>query len=89
MLDRANADLNQALDEARRLYADKRPKSRAAAEDAQRYMPGGNTRTVLYHQPFPLRAASGEGAVITDADGHRCINLNGEHTAGIRAEFSA
>jgi glutamate-1-semialdehyde 2,1-aminomutase len=88
MLDRANSDLDQALDEARRLYADKRPKSRAAAEDAQRYMPGGNTRTVLYHQPFPLRAASGEGAVITDADGHRCINLNGEHTAGIYGHSS-
>jgi glutamate-1-semialdehyde 2,1-aminomutase len=83
MLNRPNADIDQALEEARRLYAERRPKSKAAAEYAQQFMPGGNTRTVLYHGPFPLRAVSGEGAMITDADGHRYVNLNGEHTAGI------
>jgi glutamate-1-semialdehyde 2,1-aminomutase len=83
MLKRSNVDLDQALEEAKRLYAEKRPRSKAAAEEAARYMPGGNTRTILYHDPFPLRAVSGEGAVTTDADGHRYVNLNGEHTAGI------
>jgi glutamate-1-semialdehyde 2,1-aminomutase len=46
-------------------------------------MPGGNTRTVLYHGPFPLRAASGQGATLTDADGFRYVNLVGEHSAGL------
>jgi glutamate-1-semialdehyde 2,1-aminomutase len=83
MLNRPNADIDQALEEAQRLYADRRPKSKGAAEYAQQYMPGGNTRTVLYHGPFPLRAVAGKGAMMTDADGHRYVNLNGEHTAGI------
>jgi glutamate-1-semialdehyde 2,1-aminomutase len=83
MLNRPNADIDQALQEARQIFATKRPKSKAAAEEAERYMPGGNTRSVLYHGPFPLRAVAGEGAMITDADGHRYVNLNGEHTAGI------
>jgi glutamate-1-semialdehyde 2,1-aminomutase len=83
MLNRPNADIDEALEDARRLYMEKRPKSQALAEEAERYMPGGNTRTVLYHGPFPLRAASGEGAMLTDADGFRYVNLVGEHSAGL------
>jgi 4-aminobutyrate aminotransferase-like enzyme len=83
MLSRPNADIDVALREARAGFAAKRPKSQAVAAEAERYMPGGNTRSVLYHGPFPVRAVSGEGATIVDADGHRYVNLNGEHTAGI------
>ncbi|MPZ72245.1 MAG: aminotransferase class III-fold pyridoxal phosphate-dependent enzyme [Nitriliruptorales bacterium] len=46
-------------------------------------MPGGNTRTVLFHDPFPLGIAAGEGCRITDADGHTYIDLLGEYTAGL------
>ncbi len=83
MLQRANADLDQSLAEARDQFAQRRPKSKLAAAQAEAVMPGGNTRTILYHLPFPLRAASGEGAMITDADGHAYVDLNGEYTAGV------
>jgi glutamate-1-semialdehyde 2,1-aminomutase len=83
MLNRPNTDIDQALEDARRLYVEKRPRSQALAQEAERYMPGGNTRTVLYHGPFPLRAASGQGATLTDADGFRYVNLVGEHSAGL------
>ncbi len=83
MLNRPNTDIDQALEDARRLYVEKRPRSQALAQEAERYMPGGNTRTVLYHGPFPLRAASGEGATLTDADGFHYVNLVGEHSAGL------
>lgn len=83
MLNRPNTDIDQALEDARRLYVEKRPRSKALAQEAERYMPGGNTRTVLYHGPFPLRAASGQGATLTDADGFRYVNLVGEHSAGL------
>ena len=46
-------------------------------------MPGGNTRTILFHDPFPLRVISGHGTRITDADGHQYLNLLGEYTAGL------
>lgn len=78
-----NISLDAALDEARGIYADARPKSRAVHEAACRHLPGGNTRTVLYHGPFPLRAERGEGAYLIDADGHRYLNLLGEYTAGV------
>ncbi|MEL6291121.1 MAG: aminotransferase class III-fold pyridoxal phosphate-dependent enzyme [Pseudomonadota bacterium] len=78
-----NAPLDLVLEEARARYAEARPMSRAAHENACRFMPGGNTRTVLYHGPFPLRAERGEGAYLFDADGHRYLNLLGEYTAGL------
>ncbi len=76
-------DLEKALEKARNRYIEKHPKSLAAFEDAAQSMPGGNTRTVLYHAPFPFCAASGEGAWLDDIDGHRRLNLLGEYTAGL------
>jgi glutamate-1-semialdehyde 2,1-aminomutase len=78
-----NQTLDDAISEARQTYAARRPKSEAAHEHAAKYMPGGNTRTVLFHGPFPLRIANGTGAHLTDADGHRYLNLLGEYTAGL------
>ena len=46
-------------------------------------MPGGNTRTVLFTQPFPIRIEKGEGATLTDIDGHSYLDLLGEYSAGI------
>jgi glutamate-1-semialdehyde 2,1-aminomutase len=46
-------------------------------------MPGGNTRTVLYYDPFPLSIARGRGCRLWDADDHEYIDLLGEFTAGI------
>ena len=75
--------LDTTLAQARQNYIDKRPESLATFENATRYMPGGNTRTVLFHEPFPFRAARGEGAELIDVDGHRYLNLLGEYTAGL------
>lgn len=80
---RRNRTIEDELAEARARYAERRPNSLAVHQRACEVMPGGNTRTVLYHGPFPLRLAHGEGAVATDADGHRYVNLLGEYTAGL------
>ena len=50
---------------------------------AGQVMPGGNTRTVLFTAPFPLRVEKAEGAAITDIDGHSYLDLLGEYSAGI------
>ena len=63
-----NIPLDEALIEARTAYAAARPRSREIHEAATLHMPGGNTRTVLFHGPFPLRAAGGEGAILHDVD---------------------
>ncbi|MEL6373654.1 MAG: aminotransferase class III-fold pyridoxal phosphate-dependent enzyme [Pseudomonadota bacterium] len=78
-----NAPLAFVLDEARARYAQARPRARDVHEAACHHLPGGNTRTVLYHGPFPLRAERGEGAYLFDTDGHRYLNLLGEYTAGL------
>ena len=76
-------ELNTALLKARERYCENNPKSAAAHQQARQFMPGGNTRTVLFYDPFPLRVIAGKGARITDADGHNYVNLLGEYTAGL------
>lgn len=68
---------------ARQNFADRNPASRAYYDEARKYMPGGHTRTVLTHAPFPLNFVAGEGATLRDADGHEYIDLLGDYTAGL------
>ncbi|MDP9261121.1 MAG: aminotransferase class III-fold pyridoxal phosphate-dependent enzyme, partial [Actinomycetota bacterium] len=42
-----------------------------------------NTRTTIHQPPFPLTIVRGEGARITDADGHEYVDFLGEYTAGL------
>ncbi len=46
-------------------------------------MPGGNTRTVLFYNPFPTAMTRGEGARLWDADGREYTDFLGEYTAGL------
>ena len=53
------------------------PKSRQLFERARKVMPGGNTRTTVYIDPFPIYAERGEGCRVWDVDGnvfYDCIN---------------
>jgi glutamate-1-semialdehyde 2,1-aminomutase len=59
------------------LYPDSVPVSRELFARARKVMPGGNTRTTVYIDPFPIYAARGEGCRVWDVDGHAyydCIN---------------
>lgn len=53
------------------------PKSREMFERARKVMPGGNTRTTVFIDPFPIYAQRGEGCRVWDVDGnvyYDCIN---------------
>jgi glutamate-1-semialdehyde 2,1-aminomutase len=80
---RTNLSLPAALSEARERYIAANPKSLAAHVEATAAMPGGNTRTVLFHAPFPLAMARGERQMLWDEDGHQYTDLLGEYTAGL------
>lgn len=80
---RVNVDLSSALDEAEARFRDANPKSLARYREAGSSMPGGNTRTVLHYPPFPLAWAKGDGATLTDLDGHAYTDFLGEYTAGL------
>ena len=75
--------LNQAIEDARARYVSANPLSLAADKQAERYMPGGNTRSVLHYEPYPLTMVAGEGAELVDLDGHRYVDFVGEYSAGL------
>jgi glutamate-1-semialdehyde 2,1-aminomutase len=83
-LDPSHGDaLCEALTAAKARYAERRPASRAEWQSATRVMPGGNTRTILYFDPFPVCMTGGSGCNLVDADGIGYADLLGEYTAGI------
>ncbi|HEY7380217.1 MAG TPA: aminotransferase class III-fold pyridoxal phosphate-dependent enzyme [Gaiella sp.] len=80
---RTVADLTARLAEAEARYVAANPESRRLHEERARFMPGGNTRTTIHQPPFPLTIVSGEGARLSDADGHEYVDFLGEYTAGL------
>lgn len=83
MVMRDSDPVTAALKAVSDAYVLRNPKSREQLARAAKSMPGGNTRTVLYYDPFPLAMARGEGQWLFDVDGHRYVNFLGEYTAGI------
>jgi len=78
-----SGDLQSAVAAATERFRAANPKSLAQHVAATAVMPGGNTRTVLYHDPFPLTIARGDGCRLWDLDGHEYVDMLGEFTAGI------
>jgi glutamate-1-semialdehyde 2,1-aminomutase len=72
-----------ALAAATEAYARRNPKSFERSQAAAAYLPGGNTRSSLYFDPFPLNIVRGEGCRLFDADGHEYFDFLGEFTAGV------
>lgn len=77
------APLDHALFQAVENYRTRNPRSAALLAEAETALPGGNTRSVLFHGPFPLSMARGAGCRVWDADGHEYIDALGEFTAGL------
>lgn len=80
---RVNTSLDAAVAEARERYVARTPKSREQHQRAVESMPGGNTRTVLFYEPYPMTIVRGEGARLWDADGREYVDFLGEFTAGV------
>jgi len=78
-----NIDIRAAFAEAEELYRKRNPKSLAQHRAACEAMPGGNTRSAIHVDPFPLTMVRGEGARLWDLDGHDYVDFLSEFTAGI------
>ncbi|KAH8646243.1 pyridoxal phosphate-dependent transferase [Xylariales sp. PMI_506] len=76
-------DLEGALQEARAEYISRLAASRSHYENAVKVMPGGNTRSVLFNEPFPNFIKRGSGNRLWDYDSNEYIDLVGELTAGL------
>ncbi len=79
----SKADLERAVADSFARFTARNPRSLEEDRKAADYMPGGNTRTVIFHPPFPLTIARGEGPYVEDIDGHRYTNFVGEFGAGL------
>ena len=78
-----NADLDDAVADATARYIAANPLSQARHRKARANLPGGNTRSVLWYEPFPVTLIGGEGVYVTDLDGHRYADFVSEYTAGL------
>lgn len=57
------------------------PRSGAFAEAARKVMPGGDTRTVAFHAPYPLTVDRGQGCRFVDVDGNEYIDCLNNYTS--------
>lgn len=62
-------ELQTALDAAKSRYIASNPRSNAFHEEAVNVMPGGNTRTILHTDPFPIYMKHGKSYQVTSEDG--------------------
>ena len=70
-----------SLEVSVRDYTAKTPRSKALFEEALRVMPGGNSRTTTFFDPYPFYLVKGQGARIWDADGNERLDFNGNYTS--------
>lgn len=75
--------LAETVRSATERYVARNPRSAARHDRATRSMPGGNTRSILHSDPFPLAFERGDGAHLWSLDGHRYADFLGEFTAGL------
>jgi len=62
-------------------YMSKTARSRALHEEATAVMPGGNSRTTTFFDPYPFYITRGQGAHVWDADGVDRLDFNGNYTS--------
>ena len=70
-----------SLDRELAEYTAKTSRSRALHEEALGVMPGGNSRTTTFFDPYPFYCQRGQGAHIWDADGTERIDFNNNYTS--------
>ena len=64
-----------------RTYLEQTPRSRDLFESARAHLPGGSTRMTLFHRPYPIYAAAGEGCMLRDVDGNSRIDFINNFTS--------
>jgi glutamate-1-semialdehyde 2,1-aminomutase len=82
MLTSIELDLSGAVEDAEACYRTANQKSLAQFISAGRYLPGGNTRSALHYDPFPVVLDHAEHNCVHDIDGHRYIDFMNDLTAG-------
>ena len=64
-------------------YEERTPQSRALYERAASVLPGGDTRSVTYHRPYPSFVAEASGATLTSEDGEVLLDFLNNYTQSV------
>ena len=83
LTDSQNQAVARALADAKAAYVAAHPLSQEQHRKAAEVLPGGNTRTVLFSEPFPITLVGGRGCRVTALDGQEYIDFLGDYTAGL------
>jgi glutamate-1-semialdehyde 2,1-aminomutase len=66
---------------AQQQYEQLTPASRALWERALGSLPGGNSRTTIFHDPYPVYVVRGDGCRVTDVDGVERVDFISNYTS--------
>lgn len=64
-------------------YEEQTPRSRALHERATAVMPGGDTRSVTYHRPYPSFVTEAKDAWLETADSERLVDFLNNYTQSV------
>ena len=67
----------------RQQYVEANPQSKLASERATKALPGGNTRAVLFYEPFPMVLTSGRDCFVKSLDGNEYLDMVSEYSAAM------
>lgn len=70
-------------------YTARNPRSHQMHQRARQSLPGGNTRSGVNIDPFPIYADSGEGVYLRDLDGHQLLDFVNNATSLILGHADA
>ncbi len=73
--------LNKWANRAIERFRARTPRSARMYESAQKYLPGGDTRTVTFFKPYPTFIEKGEGCRLYDLDGNVYLDFLNNYTA--------
>ena len=73
--------MSTSIDQLVSTYGDQNQCSQELILRAQTSLPGRNTRTVVYLDPFPIYSKSGAGVYVTDVDGNERLDFVNNATA--------
>ena len=83
IVDGRTVTLDSALGQAIDHYRATTPKSHRLYKVACESLPGGNTRTILHYDPYPVSITKGSGVQLWDADGNLYTDFLGEYSASL------
>ncbi|MDA1188171.1 MAG: aspartate aminotransferase family protein, partial [Chloroflexi bacterium] len=67
--------IQETLNQERKAYAAKRPKSKIKQDEAAKYLPGGSSRATAYFDPYPFFVDHAEGHYVHDIDGNKYLDF--------------